>query len=84
MYSRSSDAAIARDEDSGAAREGSSSVLATKNVIIGHGSENDLGKAYSGLGLLRLHLGFRSFGTSPGRNRRRNEVELFGEVGQGL
>jgi hypothetical protein len=33
-----------------------------QNNIIGHGPRNDLGRAYSQLGLLQLRLGIRFFG----------------------
>jgi hypothetical protein len=49
-----------------------------------HGPQNEVGRAYSGLGLFRLRLGIRPFRAATWQHYRRNEAELRNEEGQGI
>ena len=54
----------------------------SQSAIIWHGPRNEVGRAYSGLELLRLRLGIRPFRTCPWQHYRRNDAEFCGEEGQ--
>jgi hypothetical protein len=61
-----------------------STAVAFQNAIIGHGPRNDLGRACSQLGLLRLRMGIRPFRTPSRQHYRGNDEEFCSAQGQGI